>query len=78
MPTCMTKTYMAMTEEEKLEFYKQEYNGAPLAEMLSFRCTKLIATWLKTKGMEEGRDYSAVIRRLVTKAASEEGFSKDG
>ena len=70
-------SYIAMTEEEKLEFYKSEYIGAPLTKMLSFRCTAILAAWLKSKGMEEGREYSSVIRRLVIKAASEEGFDKN-
>ncbi len=68
---------IAMTEDEKLEFYKNEYIGAPLTKMLSFRCTAILAAWLKSKGMEEGREYSSVIRRLVIKAASEEGFDKN-
>ncbi len=67
-----------MTEEEKLEFYKSEFKGAPLAAHLTFRCTALLARWLKTKGEEEARDYSSVIRRLVIKAAQEEGFDRNG
>ena len=67
-----------MTEEEKLEFYKSEYRGAPLSALLTFRCTEPLAVWLKTKGLEEARDYSSVIRRLVVKAASEEGFQRNG
>ena len=63
-----------MTEEEKLEFYKSEYRGAPLSAHLTFRCTAPLAEWLRTKGLEEARDYSSVIRRLVIKAAQAEGF----
>ncbi len=66
-----------MTEEEKLEFYKSEFKGAPLAAHLTFRCTEPLARWLKTKGLEEARDYSSVIRRLVIKAAQAEGFNRD-
>ena len=66
-----------MTEEEKLEFYKSEFKGAPLAAHLTFRCTEPLARWLKTKGLEEARDYSSVIRRLVISAAEKEGFSRD-
>ena len=69
---------IAMTEEEKLEFYKNEYIGAPLSKMLSFRCTAILHAWLMSKGMEEKREYSAVIRRLVIKAAQEEGFDRNG
>ena len=68
---------ISMTEEEKFEFYKNEYIGAPLSKMLSFRCTEILHAWLISKGLEEGREYSAVIRRLVIKAASEEGFNKN-
>tara|TARA_X000001036_G_C20078721_1_gene562240 strand:+ start:164 stop:370 length:207 start_codon:yes stop_codon:yes gene_type:complete len=67
-----------VTEEEKLEFYKSEYKGAPLSKHLTFRCTEPLAVWLKTKGLEEARDYSSVIRRLVIKAAQEEGFNRHG
>tara|TARA_B100001250_G_scaffold187371_1_gene161005 strand:- start:10 stop:216 length:207 start_codon:yes stop_codon:yes gene_type:complete len=66
-----------VTEEEKLEFYKSEFKGAPLAAHLTFRCTEPLARWLKTKGLEEARDYSSVIRRLVIKAAQAEGFNRD-
>ncbi len=67
-----------LTPEEKLEFYKSEFKGAPLAAHLTFRCTEPLARWLKTKGLEEARDYSSVIRRLVFKAAQEEGFDRNG
>ena len=77
MPTCLTKTYMTMTEEEKIEFYKSEFRGAPLTEMLTFRCTKILDKWIRTKGIEEAREYSSVIRRLVIKAAQAEGFNRD-
>ena len=66
-----------MTEEEKLAFYKSEFEGAALSAHLTFRCTAPLETWLKTKGLEEARDYSSVIRRLVIRAAQEEGFSRD-
>ena len=65
-----------MTEEEKLEFYQSEYRGAPFVEFVGFRCTKPLQQFLETKAMEEGRDRSAIIRRLLTKAAVEEGFNK--
>ena len=66
-----------MTEEEKLAFYKSEFHGAALSAHLTFRCTEPLATWLKTRGLEEARDYSSVIRRLVISAAEKEGFSRD-
>ena len=61
---------IAMTEEEKLEFYKNEYIGAPLTKMLSFRCTAILHAWLISKGMEKKREYSAVIRRAEIKSES--------
>ena len=66
-----------MTEEEKLEFYKSEYRGAPLSAHLTFRCTEPLARWLKTKGLEEARDYSSIVRRLVISAAEKEGFDRN-
>ena len=66
-----------MTEEEKLEFYRSEYKGAPFVEFVGFRCTKPLRVFLETKAMIEGRDRSAIIRRLLTKAAEEEGFDKN-
>ena len=68
-----------MTDKDpKLEFYFQEYNGAPLTEYIGFRCTKNLATWLRCQGMIEKKDHSAVIRRLITWAAEKEGFNKNG
>ena len=66
-----------MTEEEKLEFYKSEYRGAPFVEFVGFRCTKPLQVFLETKAMVEGRDRSAIIRRLLTKACEEEGFDRN-
>ena len=65
-----------MTEEEKLEFYKSEYQGAAFAEFVGFRCTTLLLTWLEDQARIEARDRSEIIRRLLTKAAKEEGFNK--
>ena len=69
-----------MTEEKdpKLEFYKDEYVGAPLVEYIGFRCTKRLSTWLRAQGAIEGRDHSAVIRRLLTWAAEKEGYDRNG
>ena len=66
-----------MTEEEKLAFYKSEFHGAALSAHLTFRCTEPLAVWLKSKGLAEARDYSSVIRRLVIRAAQEEGFDRN-
>ena len=66
-----------MTEEEKLEFYKSEYHGAPFAQFVGFRCTKPLHRFLETKAMIEGRDISQIIRRLLTKACEEEGFDRN-
>ena len=66
-----------MTEEEKLEFYKSEYRGAPFCDFIGFRATKPLARFLNIKAMEEGRDISQIIRRLLTRAAEEEGFDRN-
>ena len=66
-----------MSDEEKLEFYKSEYRGAPFAEFVGFRCTKNLSVFLNTRAMMEGRDISQIIRRLLTKAAEEEGFDRN-
>ena len=66
-----------MSEEEKLEFYKSEYGGAPFVQFVGFRCTKNLSVFLNTRAMMEGRDISQIIRRLLTKAAEEEGFDRN-
>ena len=66
-----------MPDEENLAFYKSEMNGRPLVNFIGFRCTNKLATWLKTKGLEEARDYSSVIRRLLISAAEKEGFDRN-
>jgi len=63
---------------DKEGFYRGEYLGAPLVDTICFRCTKNLAVFLRAQGMVEGRDASAVIRRLLTKAAMEEGFDPNG
>ena len=67
-----------VTEQEKIQYYSSEMNGSPLIELIAFRCTNQMAVWLKSRGLTEGRDYSAVIRRLLTKAMKEEGFDPNG
>ena len=54
-----------MTEEEIKEaqaFYDSEYRGLPLNDVITFRCTKTLGNWLRSKGMIEKKDHSAVIR----------------
>ena len=67
-----------MSDDEKLEFYKSEYRGAPFVEFVGFRCTRPLQQFLETKAMIEGRDRSQIIRRLLTKACEEEGFDRNG
>ena len=66
-----------MSEEEKLEFYRSEYKGAPMVQFVGFRCTKNLQIFLETKAMVESRDISQIIRRLLTKACEEEGFDRN-
>ena len=69
-----------MTEEEIKEakrFYDSEFRGAPLLDVITFRCTKTLGYWLRNKGLVEKKDHSAVIRRLLTKSAEKEGFNQN-
>ncbi len=66
-----------MDEKEKLKYYQTEYLGAPFVEFVAFRCPKNLQVFLDSKAMIEGRDISQVIRRLLTKAAEEEGFDRN-
>ena len=70
-----------MTEEEIKEakaFYDSEFRGAPLLDVITFRCTKTLGYWLRNKGLVEKKDHSAVIRRLLVKGAKAEGYNPDG
>ena len=70
-----------MTEEEIKEakaFYDSEFRGAPLLDVITFRCTKTLGYWLRNKGAIEKKDHSAVIRRLLVKGAKAEGYNPDG
>ena len=67
-------TLNEMTPEEKETYYRNEYFGEPLVEYIGFRCTKRLATFLKTQGMIEAKDHSAVIRRMLMAQAKLEGF----
>ena len=72
---CITTLYEPVTDQEKLQYYASEMKGSPLIELIAFRCTNQMMVWLKMRGAIEGRDYSAVIRRLLTKSMKEEGFN---
>ena len=67
-----------MNHEERAKFYEQEIKGAAITDHLNFRCQKRLAVWLRTQGMIENRDLSMIIRRLVTIAASMEGYDPNG
>ena len=71
-----------MNAEEKEEYYRSEYFGAPLSadhvDHMNFRCQKHLATWIRITAMTENRDVSMVIRRLLYWAAAQEGFDKNG
>ena len=63
-----------MTPEEKEKFYRSEFFGEPLVEYIGFRCTKRLATWLKTQGMIEAKDHSCCNSKNVDGSAKIEGF----
>ncbi len=67
-----------LNRAKKEAFYRAEYEGAPLAVSMTFRCTRRLKTFLETKGIEEGRDGSAVVRRMLTAQATREGYDVNG
>ena len=67
-----------MNHEERAEYYMKEVRGAPVTDHLNFRCQKRLAVWLRTQAMIENRDVSTIIRRLITIAAEQEGYSRHG
>ena len=67
-----------MDEQAKIDFYNKELHGAALVELIAFRCTAQMLTWLKIRAATEGRDYSQVLRRCLTEGMKEEGFNPDG
>ncbi len=67
-----------MTEQERIDFYNKELRGAALVELIAFRCTNQMLTWLKVRAAIEGRDYSQVLRRCLTEGMKKEGFNPDG
>ena len=67
-----------MDEEAKKAYYAKEMRGAPLVSLLAFRCTYQLEVWLKSRGAIEGREYSAISRRLLDDEEKKEGFDPDG
>ena len=71
-----------MNTEEKEQYYRSEYLGAPLSsdhtDHMNFRCQKSLATWIRITAATENRDVSMVIRRLLHWAAEQEGFDING
>ena len=67
-----------MNAEEREQFYRSEVFGAPTNQHMNFRCSKPLNTWLRTQALMEKRDYGAVIRRLLTWAAEQEGYDRNG
>ena len=67
-----------MTEQEKIDFYNKEIRGSALVELIAFRCTTQMVTWLKLRAVTEGRDYSQILRRCLTEGMKKEGFNPDG
>ena len=65
-----------MNEFEKRDYYRSEYMGAPHVDHINFRCPKRLAAWLRMTAMDEGRDTSMILRRLLTWAAIKEGFNE--
>jgi hypothetical protein len=58
---------------EKLEFYHRD-RLRHQTDFLGFRCPKPLAVGLRSRALAEQVDVSALIRRLLTKAAHEEGI----
>jgi len=67
-----------MNHEERAKYYEKEVRGAPIIDHLNFRCQKRLAIWLRTQAMIENRDVSTIIRRLITIAATAEGYDPNG
>ena len=67
-----------MDHEERARYYMEEVQGAAVTDHMNFRCQKRLAVWLRTQAMIENRDVSTIIRRLITIAAEQEGYSRHG
>ena len=67
-----------MDHEERACYYMEEVQGAAVTDHMNFRCQKRLAVWLRTQAMIENRDVSTIIRRLITIAAEQEGYSRHG
>ncbi|MGYP001252057077 len=62
----------------KDEFQRLEYVGAPLVSHHNFMCTKRLSTWLRITALQEGKDVSHIIRRMLTQQAILEGYDVSG
>ncbi len=62
----------------KDEFQRLEYVGAPLVSHHNFMCTKRLSTWLRITALQEGKDVSHIIRRMLTQQAILEGYDISG
>ncbi len=60
--------------EPPSEYHRLEPLGAPLRITMTFMCQQELAVYLKTCGLVEGVSAGAVIRRLLHKAAKQEGY----
>ena len=49
-----------------------------MVDFIGFRIQKRLGMFLRMKALIEGRDHSAVIRRMLTQQAIEEGYDPDG
>jgi hypothetical protein len=67
-----------MNTEQREQFYRSEVFGSSTNQHMNFRCTKALRNWLCTQALMEKRDYGSVIRRLLTWAAEQEGFDRNG
>lgn len=62
----------------KEEFQRLEYLGAPLNSHHNFMCTKRLSVWMKLQALQEGKDVSHIIRRMLTQQAILEGYDVSG
>lgn len=61
-----------------VDYYSRELIGAPLTDDMHFRCQRRLAVFIRTCALVEGTSPSAVIRRLLHKAAASDGYDPDG
>lgn len=65
MYTRHTTTAMAAETNIPRGLTPPVYDGAPLSELLSFRCTYAMAVALRKRAMVQQRDTSELVRELV-------------